>query len=600
MLFIHSSRLQHTFSYVCIVVLGLIFTHTDTAAVFNHLVLDHAFEFNRKYHPQPIIKDPVIVGIDEEFLETIDEPLSLSHSYISQFLSAVSQARPAVIGIDLGLPEKRFDTVVSTKAPDLSFHQLLALNLYKATHQTTIVAAKVWNHNASKFQDIELDYAAILGQQIIKIAHASALFCPDKDGVIRAYPGKECQPGSTNDTFTRSIASATGLNGSWGGLINYQVGASFSYIPIQNVINLSEKGEIGKLKQLFAGKIVLIGTVLKDEDLLNLPVSIATWMSDSKKIPGVTAHAQVLRSMLSNSFINPVNKSALMLLTIMFGLFWFGRSIVIKTVLLTFTIIALIGSCVYLLRYNIWLPPGNLILTAAIAFSVRAIWIAWVTYIDKKRLTLTFGGYVSPEVMKEIVSGNLVASQTGKRFQGCVLFSDIRGFTTLSEHLKAEDVVDILNRYFARMTKIVHKYGGTVDKFIGDGLMAFFGAPNKLDFPEENALEAAKEMLLAVNNLNIELLRDGLPSISIGIGLHSGEAVVGHIGSSDRHEYTAIGDTVNTSARLEGLCKDTGCSIICSEVFVKAVDFPDCLVSIGEYPLKGRSSIFIYGYPTNT
>jgi class 3 adenylate cyclase len=197
--------------------------------------------------------------------------------------------------------------------------------------------------------------------------------------------------------------------------------------------------------------------------------------------------------------------------------------------------------------------------------------------------------------MKDILAGDLDAGSKGRKLEVCVLFSDIRSFTTLSEKLDSEVVVDLLNRYFARMTEVVHRHGGTVDKFIGDGMMAFFGAPNVLVCPEKNALEAAIEMLIQLGELNQELIAEGREPIAIGVGIHSGEATIGYIGSPDRHEYTAIGDTVNTAARLEGLCKDVGHSIVCSESVVKALGNPSILVNLGVKPLKGRASVLVYG-----
>ena len=145
------------------------------------------------------------------------------------------------------------------------------------------------------------------------------------------------------------------------------------------------------------------------------------------------------------------------------------------------------------------------------------------------------------------------------------------------------------------MSSVVHRHDGTVDKFIGDGLMAFFGAPNPLANPQQNALAAAQEMLHELAALNRELLAEGRTPLAIGIGLHCGEAVVGPIGSPERHAYTAIGDTVNTAARLEGLCKDLGYPVLCSAAVVQALGRPELLVPLGSQPLKGRSPIDVFG-----
>ena len=136
-----------------------------------------------------------------------------------------------------------------------------------------------------------------------------------------------------------------------------------------------------------------------------------------------------------------------------------------------------------------------------------------------------------------------------------VLFADIRGFTRLSEHAPPDRVVQLLNRYFSGMSDIIFKHGGTLDKYIGDGLMALFGAPTVTVDDARNAVIAAMEMQREMARINEEVRSSGLGEISIGIGLHTGDATVGFIGSERRSEYTAIGDTVNLSARLESNSK---------------------------------------------
>jgi adenylate cyclase len=132
-----------------------------------------------------------------------------------------------------------------------------------------------------------------------------------------------------------------------------------------------------------------------------------------------------------------------------------------------------------------------------------------------------------------------------------VLFADIRGFTTLSEHEKPEKVVRLLNHYFTAMSEIIFAFGGTLDKYIGDGLMALFGAPTATPDDAKNALQSAVAMQKRILILNEELKEEGFPQVKVGIGLHTGEATIGYIGSEKRSEYTAIGDTVNLASRLE-------------------------------------------------
>lgn len=149
-----------------------------------------------------------------------------------------------------------------------------------------------------------------------------------------------------------------------------------------------------------------------------------------------------------------------------------------------------------------------------------------------------------------------------------ILFADIRGFTRISEHAPPEKIVGLLNRYFSAMTDIIFAHGGTLDKYLGDGLMALFGAPTTTPEDASNALNAAVAMQRRLLGINMELREEGLPEVGVGIGLHTGEVTVGYIGSERRSEYTAIGDSVNTASRLESNAK--GGEILVSDVTAKA------------------------------
>src|SRR5262252_446388 len=149
-----------------------------------------------------------------------------------------------------------------------------------------------------------------------------------------------------------------------------------------------------------------------------------------------------------------------------------------------------------------------------------------------------------------------------------VLFADIRGFTRISEHAAPEKIVQLLNRYFSAMTDIIFAHGGTLDKYLGDGLLALFGAPTTTPKDAANALNAAVAMQRRIVSINQELREEGYPTIGVGMGLHTGEVTVGYIGSERRSEYTAIGDTVNTAARLES--NSRGGEILISDVTAKA------------------------------
>ena len=577
--------------------IGLAAYRLELAGGLENAFLDGLFRFNRLHREQPVRVEPVIVGIDEAFLESIDEPLTLSHFHLARFLDAMVRARPQSVGLDLALPEKQFQTLARADQPGADFHRVLLGALLRAAREFPVIAAKDWDHERGRFRDIHIDYVTALSLAgRADHPHASAIFCGDPDGRIRRYPGPDCQPGRNESTLAGELGAVAGARGPWSGWIDYQLGAPLGYLPLQQVLQFEAKGDDATLQRLFRGRPVLLGTVLNDADLLDLPVPLAAWRPDSTRIAGVLAHAQMLRTMLNGAFIQPAPAWALLLMTALFSLFWLGEAVVAKVALLAVAAIGLVWLCSLLLLSGVWLPPATALLTGVAACAGRIAVDGWRNLRDKRRLTRTFGGYVSPLVMREIIAGGPAAVGEGRKLHVCVLFSDIRAFTTLSEHMPAEAVVALLNRFFARMTQVVHQHEGTVDKFIGDGLMAFFGAPNLLAAPATNAFAAARGMLASLEQLNTELAAEGRPPLAIGIGLHCGEAVIGHIGSAERHAYTAIGDTVNTASRLESLCKDLGYPVLCSQAVADALGGQARLQPLGPQPLKGRSPMAVFGW----
>jgi len=184
---------------------------------------------------------------------------------------------------------------------------------------------------------------------------------------------------------------------------------------------------------------------------------------------------------------------------------------------------------------------------------------------NKKKLKSTFEKYVSPSIVNEVLSDPGKIELGGRKERMTVFFSDVRGFTTISEKLDPRALGDLLNSYLTPMTEIVFKNKGTLDKYMGDAIMAFFGAP--ISFPDHAtwAARCALEQLVKLRQLQAEYRKNGLPEIDIGIGLNTGDMSVGNMGSETVRSYTVMGDSVNLGSRLEGITKQYGTKIIVSE-----------------------------------
>jgi class 3 adenylate cyclase len=196
--------------------------------------------------------------------------------------------------------------------------------------------------------------------------------------------------------------------------------------------------------------------------------------------------------------------------------------------------------------------------------------------------------YLPPELIGEMYKSGTSLLPGGATREVAILFSDIRGFTELSESMKAEEVVNFLNGYLSRMTDVIFRHGGTLDKFIGDAIMTVFGAPVRRDNDELRAVQTAIDMQKAIVDLPI--------SISVGIGVHSGEAVVGNIGSEKRLDYTVIGDNVNLCSRIEGLTKYYGTPILISDSVLEKLPkqceaYGFFIRPIDRVVVKGRSGV---------
>lgn len=210
---------------------------------------------------------------------------------------------------------------------------------------------------------------------------------------------------------------------------------------------------------------------------------------------------------------------------------------------------------------------------------------------DRERVRDVFRRFVGDAVVSEVLSEAREAGRLAAvRRNATVVFCDLRGFTTFSEGRASDEVVRVLNRYYATMTDAILEQGGTLSSFLGDGIMALFGAPLEQDDHADRALRAARDMVRRLDEFNAWVLEEGLAEpFAMGIGMHSGPLMAGQVGSDRRMEYTAIGDTVNTASRLESLTKELGVPLVLSGATVRSLlRRPPDLVELGDHKIRGR------------
>ena len=336
----------------------------------------------------------------------------------------------------------------------------------------------------------------------------------------------------------------------------------------------------------FKDAVVFVGTTAPGlSDLITVPFD--------GKMPGMQIHASALDNILSGRFVAPVPAWADLLILLLTAVaagvalttlgVWRGLGVTMAL------LAALIGTSVSMLDGGHWIhlvnPSAGIVLAAFGGVAHHYL----VEGREKRKIKGLFSRYVSKDVCDQLMANPALAQLGGQRREMSVLFSDIRGFTTFSEKGSPEEIVAQLNEYFSRMVDVLFRHRGTLDKFVGDAVMALFGAP--LDDPDhaDHAVQAAQEMLKALADLNREWAAAGRPTLDIGVGVNTGEMVAGNIGSTTIMSYTVIGDAVNLGSRLESLNKQYKTHIIISEMTRARLKGRYDMRGLGEVIVKGKT-----------
>ncbi|RPI74927.1 MAG: adenylate/guanylate cyclase domain-containing protein [Desulfobacteraceae bacterium] len=352
----------------------------------------------------------------------------------------------------------------------------------------------------------------------------------------------------------------------------------------------------GKIeKGAFKNKIVLVGsTALGAHDLRVTPFS--------GSFPGMEIHANIIDNILAENFLSEAQFYyffgilAVLLISLLQGLF-IPRLNAVKGILFA------CGLFIFyiLLAQYLFSVSGTLINVVYPSLTLFLIYTTLTTYHyfteerRRRQLKNAFVCYVSSSVVNEIIKDPDKLKLGGDKRELTVLFSDIRGFTTLTEKLQSEELVALLNEYLTLMTNVVFKYEGTLDKYIGDALMAFYGAPQEQPDHAHRACHTALEMFAALKELNRKWIQEGKKTIDIGIGINTGPMMVGNMGSKQRFDYTVIGDAVNLGSRLEGINKDYGSHILISESTYAKIKTAFTCLELDSVRVKGKlQSVKIY------
>ncbi|MEJ2086001.1 MAG: adenylate/guanylate cyclase domain-containing protein, partial [Acidobacteriota bacterium] len=372
----------------------------------------------------------------------------------------------------------------------------------------------------------------------------------------------------------------------------------FSYGQLfYSELQIQENQEPGIDPEIFRDKIVIVGlTAAGLHDLFTTPYSGGREERGAGlgKMHGFEVHANVLDNLLNRRVLHQAppwqhwGLAALMasgaVLLTLYAPLWLAvaGSIVIPSGYLAFAY--------YDFKLHYQLPIVSVLTSWAVALTLGFVYQYWFESAQKRKVKRLFARYVSPDVFAELMEDPAAARLGGSRREISVLFSDLRGFTSISETLEPEEIIEQLNEYFTAMVEVVFAHRGTVDKFVGDMIMAIFGAPLDDPLHADHSVQCAIAMQRRLTELNLVWSQQGRPEFHSGVGINSGDAVVGNLGSDRMQSYTVIGDSVNLGARIESLCKQFDAEILISESTFQRLH--------QEYPLAEKGAVTVKGKTT--
>jgi len=516
-------------------------------------------------------KDIVIVGIDDFSFSWTGYQWPWPRSYYAEIVDQITKGGGKVVGVDIYLSEPDKDP-----ANDQAFAEALGRIPF------SVGVVQIYSNNAQGSVGSSLLQPLSPYRKSFDRMGVTVVF-QDEDAIVRSVQAFDSYSSQVYYHWAFDIASLyMGIdkptNLPSGGfefngqavpiygrdfLVNY-AGPAGTY-PTYSAANVHDGVTLEENPDAFRGKIVLIGvTTITLHDVYPTP------FSTNVQTPGVEIVANTIDTLISGKYLTEAPPWIALVITLIAALI---AGLISRSRRPSVTVIILAGVMLaYALTVTILFIRERYILPAAAPQIMLFLGVVLPTLehavsqeLEKRRVRNLFSRFISPEMVDQMM-GTQDINSLNKRANVTIIFSDIRGFTTLSEKLAPEDVVALLNPYLEAMSKVIYKHGGTVDKYEGDAIIAFFGEPVPYQDHAVRALRASMDMRIALKELIQKWAQEGRPNeIEMGIGINSGEVFVGLLGSAERINYTIIGDNANLASRLQDLTKTYAWPILISE-----------------------------------
>ena len=538
----------------------------------------YSYDMLLKYVPHTSTETPeiAIIAIDDDSLNQIKDPLVHWTGYFATIVDALTTAGAKAIMFDV-IPAISLEKF----APELDIRFMRAIRNAKGSGVPVFLGFKAGTiggqmpHPKFSFLATNLGYLNIYPDNDGKVRKQHIWFADEKGRITPSLSllAALTYTGETNIQLETSCKKFNICNENpkrASVRIDYRINqATDNLYSLSKVLNDSKDDNNQDLKNYFSDKVVFIGP-LSERLPDNHKVPMNPLNSDKEYAPGLLIHTQTMLSILSPFHFKEASFQFCVGVTILISSL---VSILIfilspRRLLIFLPLIFVCGGFLVTIAFSYYfiVPMSSFIFGFIASTAVSGAYLYAIEYRQYRTLKKYFGSYVSPLVMEEIIENPESVHFEGNMVNISIMFTDIRNFTTLSERIKAPDVLHGLNTYLTQMTNSIILSEGYVNRYLGDGILALFGAPNTL--PDKGALAAVKcglDMQKRLNELNENQIFPGLDEIKIGIGIHTGEVIVGNVGCFEKMDYTVVGDSANLASRIEGLTKTYEATLLISE-----------------------------------